>query len=705
MHIYLRRQALDTLMHGGKLLPFIVIFLSAFLIFCSSRADALTLLNAGYNMSSVSQAYYGLTIASMGGTSIDECDCAWYDWWCMLTCHPIYIETNCFGNNFHAYYLSSYNGSSGIGYFNNTCEVPTAYQSLGIYAHSPISPYSTVITTPSSRTTVFAQVKYNVNNWTGVNTSVGKYPVFAMFEPSNLSFYPAIANLTLAAGIWQVTTIWHTFDASSNISVALLINEIDNMTAGWNISIDYLRVGFVDMDKYVTSAPSAGMTAADCAWSAGGAGCGWSGNLNGTYVYNNNPNATVYVDISGHSLGEDPSVPCETIYTNWSDVSYFSGKYSARMADEMPPFSNSIDIGSDVWNDPNGWLGYSSSWCNIIFKDFVFHNDYEYYYHVAPSYTMLEQSIGMIDFVNSTYARPSWFYLQDSCTGLCPAYLPSHAPCTGSLQFNDSGIIKGISECNVVYPSLGYFRYPINLSANNITAPNSWMVNGFAVYWSHDGLTTPWIPMAYFTTMFNATCEEGWYCDGTEEYWMNSACVKYFETNCSGICGCSGSRCFETTGYWNCGSNMTSYHYNSTCHNDLQLLCDQYCDYDTGMCFNETICASDIDCFPFCDGSTRYYNPYCTPSYTCDWYNLEVCGYGCTPSGCSGAPPSPPLFGNGTDITTLRPADVISSIYYGVLGFVNAMGGSFMFFIFLMIVIVVIILCITLVPKILEEYL
>jgi len=687
-------------MHGGKLLLFVILFLSAFFIFCSSRADALTLLNAGYNMSSYPETYYGLTISSIGGTDVDECDCAWWDIWCKLTCHPTYTDTGCFGDN-RGDFLSSYSGATGVGYFNNTCDVPPLYQGIGIYAHSNLNPFPTVITTPSSRTTVFAQVKYNVNNWTGVNTTAGKYPVLALLDPANLTNYYAIKNLTLINNSWQVSTVWHTFNTSSNITAILMIPEIENMSKGWTVYLDYFRVGFVDSDRYVNSAPSASQEAADCAWSNSSAGCGWAGNLNGTYV----GKSIVAVDISGHSLGEDPSVPCETIYTNWSDSDFFSGKYSVRMADEMPPFSNSIDIGSDVYNDPNGWLGWSSSWCNMLFKDFVFHSDYEYYYHVAPSYTMLEQSIGMIDFVNNTYARPSWFYLQDSCTGLCPSYHPSHAPCTGSMEFNDSGIIKGISECNIVYPSIGYYRYPINLSANNITNPNSWRLNGFAVYYSHDGQSTPWIPMSYFTTFGNATCEEGWYCDGTKEYWLNSQCGAYFETNCSGICGCSGSRCFQTTGYWDCGSNMTSYHYNSTCHNDLQLLCDFYCDYGTGKCFNETICASDIDCFPFCDGSTRYYNPYCTPSYTCDWYNSEVCGYGCAPSGCSGAPPSPPLFGNGTDITTLRPADVISSIYYGVLGFVNAMGGSFMFFIFLMMVIVVIILCITIIPKILEEYL
>lgn len=672
----------------------VVLIFAAFLIFCLSKVDALTLLNGGYNMSSVSQAYYGLSIDSIGGTSIYECNCTWTDLWCKLTCHSNYTDTGCFGDN-HGDYISSYGGLSGIGYFNNTCDEPPLYQSIGIYAHSTESPYSTVITTPNSRITVFAQVKYRVNNWTGLNASLGKNPIFAFFDPLNASYYPAAANLTIANDTWNVTTIWHTFNESSNVSVILIIPEIENMSKGWTIYIDYIRVGYVDMDKYVTSVPSAGMTAADCAWSTGSAGCGWGGTLNGSYVYDD-PNTTVYINISGHSLGEDPSVPCETIYTDWSDIPYFTGKYSVRMADEMPPFSNSIDIGNGYWNDPNGWLGYAYSYCNIFFKDFVFHDDYEYYYHVAPSYTLSEHSIGMIDFVNNTYVRPSWFLLQDSCTGNCPTWHPSHSACTGNMNFNDSGTIKSISECNIANPSLGYFRYPVNLSANNITNPNSWRLNDFAVYYSNDGQTTPWTSMTYFTTLMNATCEEGWYCDGTSEYWLNSVCVKYFESNCSGICGCSGSKCLQTTGYWDCGSNMTSFHYNSTCHNDLQLLCDQYCDGDSGRCFNETNCASDSDCSNFCDGDMRYYNGYCMPSsYICGWHNSESCSYGCFPDGCSGAPPSPPLFGNGTDITSLRPADMISSIYYGVLGFVNAMGGSLLYIVFMVGAVLVIFALIT----------
>ena len=688
-------------MRGGKLLLFCTIVLSAFLIFCSSKADALTLYNAGYNMSSVQQAYYGLGMAETGGSNIIECDCAWWDIWCKLTCHDQYLTVNCFGDD-KGDYLSSYAGASGVGYFNATCDTPDNFMSMGIYAHSAVSPYAQSMSSPSSRTTVFAQVKYRVNNWTGVNTSAGKYPILAMYDSNNLSQYYATANLTLVANTWEVATVWHTFNASSNFTTGILISEIDGMVKGWTIYIDYFRVGTVDMDRYVTSSPD---TAADCAWSTGSAGCGWSGTLNGTYVYND-PNRTVAMSIVGHSLGEDSSVPCESFYTDWTDNPSIGSKYSVRMADEMPPWESPWDYGSGSWYDPNGWLGGANwNWCNIKMKDLLFHDDYysRYTGFVGPAYTYSEQSIGMIDSVNSTYAKPSWFSAYANCVGLgCGGQ--TYGYCQGFMQFNDSGVIKSITECEVEGSSLGYFRYPINLSNHSITNPSAWSLSGFAVIGSYDGLSTGWIPMSYYDTMFNASCDEGWYCNGTEEYWLDSSCIKHFESNCSGICGCSGSRCFQTTGYWQCGSNMTSYHYNSTCNNDLQLLCDNYCDGGSGRCFNETNCLSDIDCSNFCDGEIRYYGGYCDiGTYTCGWHNSEACGYGCSPLGCSGAPPSPPLFGNGTDITTLRPADIIGSIYYGVLGFVNAMGGSFFFFIFLIIAIIIIVLFVTIVPHIVKE--
>jgi len=608
---------------------YILIFFALFLALCM-RADALTLLNAGYNMSSYPETYYGLTISALGGAVSQPCNCQWWDVWCWLTCRQNYTESGCFGNN-HAQFLENYSNMSGIGYFNNSCDINPDYQSIAIYAHDSNSPYGTVIVTPNKRTTLFAQAKYNVNNWTGLNLSLG-YPFLAFVDPNNISTYYAVANLTINASSWQVTTVWYTFNASSNVTALIIIPEVDGMSKGWSIFFDYFRVGYVDMDRYVFSQPSISKMREDCAWSNGtSAGCSLiNKTFNGTYVGQD----SIFFTLNGMSLGEDPNVPCEAFYINWTDIEpeYFTGRYAVRIPDSMPPFSNSVDIGSYT---QDGGITKWDSWCNLWFKDFFYHYNDVTVMNTFENYIITETSIGFIDFVNMTFALPTWFYAYSSCSGNCGGV--QHSPCTGYMQFNDSGIIKNITECNVSYSSYAngkkYYRYPLNLSNYNITNSSAWRIYQFKTYESTHYPIFPWTPMDYFITMFNATCTDisGWYCENNTEFYLYPNCMIGLNASC-GYCGCNNAtnRCAVGFDYWECADNTTAVHWNTSCLQDRSVTCEFECLND--KCVAQNPCETNYTCHDYCDvdSSRVYTDPYCdNATGLCNWLSYEDCFYGC----------------------------------------------------------------------------
>jgi hypothetical protein len=199
-------------------------------------------------------------------------------------------------------------------------------------------------------------------------------------------------------------------------------------------------------------------------------------------------------------------------------------------------------------------------------------------------------------------------------------------------------------------------------------------------------------------------CNVGWYCDGGSEVYQNSSCDAVINNTCS-ACGCSGGRCVSGSSNWTCHNSFESWHYNETCQNDLQLLCDISCDNVTGQCAGESICLDDSDCSNYCSGTIRYFDPYCNlGSYTCAWHSSQNCTYGCNPytQNCFPNPPPEPLFGD-EDVTTMTPTGFMTTIYNGVMGFVNAMGGSYFILMFMLMAVIVVTLVISIVLHYVKE--
>lgn len=198
----------------------------------------------------------------------------------------------------------------------------------------------------------------------------------------------------------------------------------------------------------------------------------------------------------------------------------------------------------------------------------------------------------------------------------------------------------------------------------------------------------------FFTTPISYACDAGYVCDNETDYehYVSGDCSLTAYSYC-GDAGCDAvtGRCVSSPcsgSYWACNNAFESWHYNSECSNDLQLLCPSDCDNSTGQCSGEVNCVSDSDCSPYCSGSNLYSGGSCNlTSYDCA-YSSQLCANGCSAGACiSSSPVQSHLFPNGDT----SPLGAISAITGGMLGFLNVTGVPLFNIIFWIFVIMIII--------------
>ena len=176
-------------------------------------------------------------------------------------------------------------------------------------------------------------------------------------------------------------------------------------------------------------------------------------------------------------------------------------------------------------------------------------------------------------------------------------------------------------------------------------------------------------------------CTAGYHCSANTEYFVTSDCLNINEQDC-GNCGCEGEgfgfQCLEGVDHWECVSAYENWHYNTTCHNDVQLFCDNGC--TDGDCVGEVSCASDSECPDYCDGDVSFYDGSCNlGNYSCTYLSTS-CASGCNPStgGCYSQPPLAPIITEDQS-----PVGVIGEMSAGILGFVSSVSHPLLLIIFI----------------------
>lgn len=150
-----------------------------------------------------------------------------------------------------------------------------------------------------------------------------------------------------------------------------------------------------------------------------------------------------------------------------------------------------------------------------------------------------------------------------------------------------------------------------------------------------------------------------------------TTCVGSLKQTLNGDCTVSSVSC----GSYLCNANQTDCNYPPIVQQ-----------YGFGSFCLSTLNSSDMQTYVTYNLTGSYYNS-CTPLYC---YQNTTNTISCLTQGQIYAlqhpPPvsTAPLFGS-SDVATLTPAGVINSVYVGVMGFVNAMGGSFMVLMFMIV--------------------
>lgn len=194
----------------------------------------------------------------------------------------------------------------------------------------------------------------------------------------------------------------------------------------------------------------------------------------------------------------------------------------------------------------------------------------------------------------------------------------------------------------------------------------------------------------FFNTPLAYSCTAQWSCDPftNYEHYASSSCQNSNYQYCGdGGCNLTTNRCVAPCSgdaYWLCNNEFENWHYDSSCANDQQVLCDDGCEVD--HCVGEVNCVSDSECQPYCDGDALMGGGSCNnATYLCSFIPFE-CPYGCSAGACSSAP-IVPLFDNGDS----SPLGVVGTITGSILGFLNVTGVplfSMIFWIFVAVIII-----------------
>lgn len=603
-----------------------LIFIAVFCVSLVSRADALVYFNDGWDLANSGDiAEY--SIGSFGNVT-------WEISW-----------------------LSSFNGSTGVMKLNST--------SAGIYINTlfSVTPHGndSVMFTIPAHATMFAQVKYQINNVTGINETYGVAPYFGIL---NMSSYPiATKNLSLTSNGWNTQTVFYHFNQTTQVYVDFKIPDWWYFTVGKTVYIDYMKVGYVDLDGSSVASPTDYQMRQYCANSVGQMSqeqCEMSG-----YVNYNNTSVPFYSTV--YYLG-DQAFPCGVYWYTYDNMTY---NYSVRLPyyDGCPydhvgyyqdcQYTYAVDAGYSCGN-PSCTASYGGGECFFLGSNYV----HECVMKVGSDHVLPKtKKCQVIRFLNDTLYG----------TGLL-MNSGMNVNNTGDYQFSVGGTITSNTLWNTDHDVLWQ---PFNKTAYSLFGDGVFVSSLVTNAPALSGY--PWFVLSsngyyYFdNNPVNASegggspsCSAGWYCEGNHEYYLTSECVAMNNATCGG-CGCGGSRCSDSNEGWYCQNEFESWHRNSTCQVDIMLLCDPSCDFDTGQCAGEVNCVHDYECIPYCSGLTAYNSGVCNlDTFTCV-YTPEVCSDTCSNGHC--IIPITPLFGEDTS-----PLGAIGVITSGLLSFLNVTG-------------------------------